>query len=456
MISPADLRTVPLFVELGDDDLERLAGGATLIRLDAGDELFAEGDPGHVAYVIVDGEIEILKRGGRREVRLAMRRPGEVIGEMALLQGTARSATARASVPSELIAIPRAEIDDLLATSAEAARSFFRVLLERWKATQSMLAQNERMAQLGTLTAGLAHELNNPAAAVTRSAGQLREAIARLLAARSALSHPELVDSLQERMTNRAAAERLDAITRSDLEAEAEDRLAEAGVSDAWHGASMLVEMGLADSVDDILADPDNDLSAVMAALVAHHDMASLLHEVEEGTRRLSQIVTALKSYSYLDQDTTQSVDVTAGLDDTLLILRSKLEGIKVVTEYDPNLPRIEARGGELNQVWTNLIDNAAYSITQSGVGSTITIRAYPQDSDAVVEIEDDGPGFAQENVAKAFDAFFTTKPPGSGTGLGLSISYGIIVDSHHGEITLDSRSGRTVFRIVLPPTISD
>lgn len=456
MISPEDLRTVSLFAELSSDDLGRLVAGASIIGLDEGEELFGEGDPGDTAYVILWGEIEIVKRSGRRDVRLAVRRPGEVIGEMALLQGTPRSATARATMPSELVAIPRAEIDDLLATSGEAARALFKVLLERWQSTQTLLAQNERMAQLGTLTAGLAHELNNPAAAVTRSASQLRDAFTRLLAARVHLSRPEPVDALAEQMAIRPVRDRIDALTRADLEAAAEERLQAAGVSDAWNAASMLVDMGLADRLDQILADPDNNPSAVVAALVAHHDVASLLHEVEEGTRRLSQIVTALKSYSYLDQDTVQNVDVTAGLDDTLLILRSKLESIRVVTEYAPDLPRIQARGGELNQVWTNLIDNAAYAITSSGVGSTITIRAYPQNGDVVVEVEDDGPGFASENVARAFDAFFTTKPPGSGTGLGLNISYGIVVDSHNGEITLESRPGRTVFRVVLPPTIDD
>lgn len=170
----------------------------------------------------------------------------------------------------------------------------------------------------------------------------------------------------------------------------------------------------------------------------------------------MSAIVRALMSYSYLDRGTVQRVDIVTGIEDTLLMLRPKLEGINVVTEYHPDLPEIDARGGELNQVWTNIIDNAAYSISSSGTGGTLTIRAFPDADQVVVEFEDDGPGFAREDLPRAFDSFFTTKPPGSGTGLGLSISYGIVVDSHHGEISIESEPGRTVLRVVLSKTIDD
>ncbi len=454
MIKVSALRAVPLFVELGDADLERLAQRSTVVALDPDDQLFAEGELGDTAFVIVKGSVEITKRSGDRDVHLATRMAGEVIGEMALLQDAPRSATARAVGETELIAIPRAEIDELLATSSEAVRALFKVLLERWQSTQVLLAQSERMAQLGTLTAGLAHELNNPAAAVNRSAGQLRAAIDRLLETEAEVERSTEMEALRRRVASRPVGDGLDAIVRADLETEVEERLADAGLGDPWSIAPTVVDAGLAEFLDELLAHSGSE--AVISLLLADHEVRSLLHEVEEGTRRMSAIVRALMSYSYLDRGTVQLVDLVTGIQDTLLMLGPKLAGIDVVTEFHPNLPLIHARGGELNQVWTNIIDNAAYSISNSGNGGSVTIRAFPDRDQVVVEIEDDGPGFAPEDLPRAFDSFFTTKPPGSGTGLGLSISYGIVVDSHHGDISIESEPGRTVFRVVLDQTMDD
>lgn len=459
MIDVAALRAVPLFAELSDDDLQRVAANAGIVNLAADEQLFAEGARGEVAYVITRGYIEITKRSGDRDVHLATRAPGEVIGEMALLQESPRSASARASGEAELIAIPRSEIDELLTTSAEAVRALFRVLLERWQSTQVLLAQSERMAQLGTLTAGLAHELNNPAAAVSRSAEQLREAIERRVSSEAALvaavGGTDRMEALRALLARPTSGEPLDAIDRADMEATVEDRLVAAGVADAWTVASAVVEAGLGPVVEEVLAEVGTHADGFLAVLLADRDVASLLHTVEEGTRRLSAIVRALKSYSYLDQGPVQQVDLTAGIEDTLLILRSKLEGIEVRREYHPDLPSIEARGGELNQVWTNVIDNAADAIHGSADGGTIAIRAYPGNGTVTVEIEDDGTGITPEHRERIFDSFFTTKPPGGGTGLGLSITWGIVVDSHHGDITVESEPGRTVFRVVLPLAVS-
>ncbi len=454
MIDVSALRAVPLFVELGEADLERLAQRSTLVVLDPDDCLFTEGDHGDTAFVIVKGSVEITKRSGDRDVHLATRKVGEVIGEMALLQDAPRSATARAAVETELISIPRAEIDELVSTSSEAVRALFNVLLERWQSTQVLLAQSERMAQLGTLTAGLAHELNNPAAAVNRSAGQLRAAIDRLLETEAEVDHSTEIEELRRRIATRPAGERLDAIGRADLESEVEDRLTDFGIGEPWTVAPMVVDAGLTEFLDEIISHSESE--AVISVLLADHEVRSLLHEVEEGTRRMSAIVRALMSYSYLDRGTVQQVDLVTGIEDTLLMLGPKLAGIDVVTEFHPELPEIHARGGELNQVWTNIIDNAAYSLSASGTGGTLTIRAFPDGDQVVVEIEDDGPGFVPEDLPRAFDSFFTTKPPGSGTGLGLSISYGIVVDSHHGDISIESDPGRTVFRVVLSQTIDD
>jgi signal transduction histidine kinase len=181
-------------------------------------------------------------------------------------------------------------------------------------------------------------------------------------------------------------------------------------------------------------------------------DQLALVHQIEEGTRRMSAIVKALKSYAYLDQAPVQNIDVTAGLDDTLTLLEHKAGGIEITREYAVDLPRIEALGGELNQVWTNLIDNALYAMTDSGTtDGQLVVRTARIDSGVAVEVEDNGPGIPAEIHDRIFDSFFTTKPPGAGTGLGLDISRNIVIHHHGGNLTVDSHPGRTVFRVELP-----
>lgn len=457
------LRAVPLFAELSESDLAAIESRSTVVQLAAGEPLFAEGDAGERAYVISEGEIEITKRTGERDVLLAVRKPGEVIGEMALVQDAPRSASARAKTDSRLIAIPKAEIDALMESSLGAVRALFNVLLDRWQSTQALLKQSERMAQLGTLTAGLAHELNNPAAAVARSVGQLRTSVEQLVAAERALASaaPNAQDgviSLRERVRERSSQSRLaEHATSFDVEDAVEAALIDAGIVEAWRFAPAIVEAGLDDMVGDIVEAGSDHAGELIEVLFAEHEVGSLLHEVEEGTRRLSDIVRALKSYSYLDQGPVQEVDVVSGLEDTLLILKSKLADISINRQFAADLPRIQAYGGELNQVWTNLIDNAADAIHETGAADgTITLRASSASDEFVVEVEDNGPGIPPEAVHRVFDSFFTTKPPGSGTGLGLNISYSIVIDKHGGDITVDSQPGRTVFRVVLPHRVPD
>ncbi len=249
----------------------------------------------------------------------------------------------------------------------------------------------------------------------------------------------------------------MDALGRSDLEDEVEDALTDAGIDDGWRLAPAIVDAGLAAVVAEVIDTAGERSEELLEVLRAKHDVASLLHEVEEGTRRLSSIVKALKSYSYLDQGPVQEVDLENGLDDTLLILKTKLSGIRVEREYADDLPRIQAYGGELNQVWTNLLDNAADAIHESErADGVIVIRAFPEGDLVVVEVEDNGPGIAPAAINRVFDSFFTTKPPGSGTGLGLNITYSIVVNKHRGDITVESEPGRTVFRVELPRTVTD
>jgi signal transduction histidine kinase len=322
-----------------------------------------------------------------------------------------------------------------------------------------MLRQSEKLATLGRLSAGMAHELNNPAAAAQRGAAQLRSTISHLQQTHLALGRLDLTEgqlasllTLDEHAQERAREPvDIDSLARSDRENELETWLDEQGLEDAWQVAPALVNLGY---------DP-----AELTTLVAHYSPSqflavvnwlndtfiiySLLEEVGQGTGRITELVRALKGYTYLDQAPIQTVDLHEGLDSTLVILRSKLRsGITVHRDYADDLPHIQAFGSELNQVWTNIIDNAIDAMNGSG---EITLRTRYDDQWAIIEIEDNGPGIPEPILPTLFDPFTTTKPPGQGTGLGLNISHNIIVGKHQGTIDVSSQPGRTRFKVRLP-----
>ncbi len=317
------------------------------------------------------------------------------------------------------------------------------------------------MAQLGTLMAGVAHELNNPAAAVRRGSDQLAEALADYRDEQVRVSCLSLTDEqasiLQDLFDDAAAkatqpAPSMDALTRSDREFALEEWLEDQGLDDAWELAPTLVNLGY--TPDDLEQSASRftpqQFPAVVGALGATWTVYSLVAEIGQAATRLSDTVKALKSYSYLDQAPVQKVSIHEGLKDTLLILRSKLSGIRIVEEYDPDLPTIEGYGSELNQVWTNLLDNAADALADTP-NPVIIIRTSYADEWVRVEVEDNGPGIPSQVLGRVFDPFFTTKPPGKGTGLGLDISYSIIVTKHGGDISVSSHPGRTTFHVMLP-----
>ena len=330
---------------------------------------------------------------------------------------------------------------------------------EALRNSETMLRHSEKMAILGTLTAGVAHELNNPAAAVKSAAGQLEAAIAQFGQAQSELSRVVLSAGQQEalqRLLHQAREQAkspsaLSALARSDRERELENWLEERGLSNARELAPALADLnydtaGLTTMADEYAPD---QLSAVIGGLVATYVVHNMLTETGQSAGRISEIVKALKSYSYLDQAPVQAVDVHEGLDNTLLVLAHKLKsGIGVRKEYAPDLPKIQANGGELNQVWTNIIDNAADALEGQG---EITIRTRQDGERVLIEIEDDGPGIPAEIQSRIFEPFFTTKPPGLGTGLGLDISYNVVVHKHRGDIRVLSQPGRTCFQVWLP-----
>ena len=460
-LTPADralLRRVPLFAALADDDLEWIARACRTVNLAPGDVLAAEGDEGEALFVITEGELEVVKRSRSTDVPLARLGPGEIVGEMAVLEGSARNATIRAAAPSRIIAIGREVVLELVRTRPSAAMSIIRTVTGRLRSTEALLREREKLAALGTLSAGLAHELNNPAAAVQRSSGLLREALDRWASATHELGRVvsdahraavvgDLGTEIPRLAASGAPSDPLEVGDRAD---DLERYLVRRGVASAAELAATLAAGGWTPAhlqpVD--AAFPGPALGAVVEWIASGSEIHALVDEVSTGARRISEIVKAVKDYSYMDQAPVQQVDVTVGLENTLVILRPKLKGgIEVERDYQPGLPAIQALGSELNQVWTNILDNA---IDAMGGHGRIRIHAFARESDVVVEICDDGPGMPPEVRERIFEPFYTTKPPGSGTGLGLHISHNV-VGRHRGRIEVRSRPGETCFEVVLP-----
>ena len=343
--------------------------------------------------------------------------------------------------------------------NASLRRKKLRDLEQAYVQQEVTLRQSEKLATLGKMSAGMAHELNNPAASVQRSAAQLGEAFAQLQASQVTIVslgfnnvQLEKVLALGEIAKERAENPvDMHALQRSDREAEMEEWLESIGVAESWDYAPTLVNLdGALTSLVTFVEELNFGQRTVLVAwLTIMFNIYGLIAEIGLGSGRISEIVKALKSYTYMDQAPIQDVNVREGLESTLIILRSKLkEGVTVHREYDENLPRIEAYGSELNQVWTNMIDNAIAAMDGHG---DLFLRTRYEDPWVIVEIEDNGAGIPEEVQPKIFDPFFTTKPPGEGTGMGLNISHNIIVQKHGGQFSVVSRPGRTCFSIMLP-----
>lgn len=457
-MTAVSLRGVQLFAGLPDGDLERLSAQAEQVAVKAGENLIEEGAPGDAAFVVLDGEFEVVKKTDAQSITIAVRDPGQVIGEMALLDHAPRSATVRAVVDSHVLKIRGDAFQRVLEDSSTAALSLLQTVTHRLRENEGLLRQSEKMAALGTLAAGLAHELNNPAAAVRRSSDQLRSAVAAwagttLKLAQAGLSREQLAvaETLKSQLeSNKGVGSSLDPMTQSDRESEVQSWLEARGLDDAWEMAPALVSAGW--DVEHLASlEPGMDkpqLTTLVRWLAAGCLVFSLLGEVDLGSGRISEIVRSVKAYSYLDQGPVQQVDIHEGLENTLVILRHKMkEGVHVTREYAPDLPHIDAHGSGLNQVWTNILDNAVDAMHGHG---EIILRTAKGGDDVIVEIQDNGPGIPPAIQKRVFEPFFTTKPPGQGTGQGLSIVYNI-VNNQHGKIELTSEPGKTIFRVRIP-----
>ncbi len=462
------LAGVSLFADLGPAELARVRSVATEVSLAPGAILITEGDPGDALFVLLEGTLAVSRRAGSGEVSLTTVGPGAVQGEIAVLEGGLRRATVRAATPARLVRIGRDDLFDVLAREPAVLRSLVGTVARRLRDLESSAQEQERLASLGTLAAGLAHELNNPAAAARSSVGQLEAAldewdrattaVGMLTAGGGPAAEPvaaELLDTLREEAARRAGAsptlDPLDAADRRDAVA---TLLATLGMAAPHEPAAALVALGWdGNEIDDLLAPfGDDEARLVVATWLAATALArQLLTEVAIATERISEVIGAVREYTYLDRAPVQRVAVAAGLENTLVILRSRWKaGVTVRRSYAPDLPVIDAYGSELNQVWTNLIANAIDAM--GGTGElTITAIPAPVADGVVVEIRDSGPGIAEDVRKRIFDPFFTTKDLGAGTGLGLHISRSI-VERHGGHLELASGDpGQTTFRVTLP-----
>jgi signal transduction histidine kinase len=457
------LRKLPLFAGLDEDDLERLYALARRVTLAPGEVLMREGEEANSAYVAIEGSFEITKRAGEREAVIARRGTGEIIGEIALLENGSRSATVRAATKAELLEIGRSTFEELLQKCPGAAVSVLQTITARLRNTELMLRQSEKMAALGTLSAGLAHELNNPAAAVQRSAQQLRVALDELQQRATALgeyalspSQMDMIAQLRDELPVRLASTNRDVLALGDSEVDLQEWLEELGVDEAWEWAPALAASGweLQELAAVTREFPPGLQAALAGWLAAAVTSYNLLDELGQGAGRIAEIVGAVKTYAYLDRGPVQLLDVHEGLENTLTIMRHRIkQGVEVVREYDRSLPRIEAYGSELNQVWTNIIDNAIDAMQGRGAIRIKTYGVGDGGSNAAigVDITDNGPGIPTLVQDRIFEAFFTTKEPGRGTGLGLHIAYNIVVNQHRGEISVRSHPGETTFTVKLP-----
>jgi len=460
-----ELRTLFLFEKLTEDQLDWLCREGRVVLVEPG-MVYTEGEPATCFYVLLSGEVVLLRRVGSDDIEtVRTTAPGVYGGAFSAYLGDRLpqiyNNSMRVPVPSRFYVLDADKFAHLMTSWFPMATHLLEGLMFGTKSAQEAIGQRERLLALGSLTAGLAHELNNPAAAAVRATATLRTRVASMRGKLGMIAakkfEPEVLAgliSLQEEAAERVAK----AVTLTPMEAsDAEDAVADwldgQGIAGSWDLAPVFVQGGLDTAWLDLVADrvPEGALDGAVRWLGYTIESELLMNEIGDSTNRISALVGAAKQYSQLDRSPFQVVEVTELLDSTLMMLGAKIgPDITVVKNYDRTLPKIPCYPGELNQVWTNLIDNA---VSAMGGAGTLTVSTSLDRDFLVVEIGDTGPGIPADIQSRIFEPFFTTKPVGEGTGLGLDISWRIIVNSHHGDLKVESVPGDTRFRVRLPLT---
>ncbi|MGB8257902.1 MAG: ATP-binding protein [Pseudonocardiaceae bacterium] len=465
-VSPATLRTLFLFEDLQDEQLEWLAEQGHVERYSAGTEIATEGQPAEWFYILLSGAITLsqLVRGDDVEITRSDQ-PGVYAGATQFYLGNQVSQvytiSVRTTADSAVLALPAADFAEVFRQWYPLATHLLQGMFVGLRNADELVGQRERLLSLGKLTAGLTHELNNPAAAAGRATVALRERVAGMRHKLAELAGSELradelkaLTAIQEEIVERmSTVSELSPLQASDLEDRLTDWLDDNGATSGWEIAPTFVAGGVGvDDLERVAGALDTAfLDGAIRWLAYTVETETLLGEIENSTSRISALVGAAKQYSQMDRSPHQSVDVRDGLNSTLVMLSRKIgDRVRVVKDYDSNLPKIPAYAAELNQVWTNLIENAVDAMHRSG---TLTLRTARDGEQLLVEIGDTGPGVPEDMHQQIFEPFFTTKPVGEGTGLGLDVSWRIVVNRHGGSIRVISEPGDTRFQVRLPLT---
>jgi signal transduction histidine kinase len=450
------VRSTPLFSGLTEAQLGCIEPGE-IIDAPAGTVLVSEGQCYPFFFVVLEGEVRLSKTYDRQSVLMGVIRPGKYTGDVTLLLDIPWVATARVGKAAKLFRLSQEDFWGMLSTCQSVAREIFRFAATKMRNIEGYSQQREKLASLGTLAAGLAHELNNPASAARRAAAHLRQTSdkAQILLCQlsSVLNHDQwrqLASASQDAAEQLARAPALDNVERSDRAEKIATWLQARGVATSWDLAPTFVSAGVDIAwLEELVRKlPAQSHADALSWLESRLNLKLLFSQIEQSTGRIAELVKAMKSYSYMGQSPMQEVDVHEGIESTLTMLGHKLKNVTLNRAFDRSIPRIMAYGSELNQVWTNLIDNAIDAVDGTG---KICIGTCHEDNQVVVEIVDNGPGIPPDVQSHLFEPFFTTKPVGGGTGLGLIISNRIVADRHGGEIEFESKPGETRFKVRLP-----
>jgi signal transduction histidine kinase len=454
MVEASELRRIPVFENLPDDQIAWFLNKSQELHLRSGDTYAREGEPADAMFVLLEGEFQ-----GRGELAgetfILSLKAGEVTGLLPFSRMKQFTLTGRATTDGAILRFPAALFPELVQRMPELATRLVGLMSDRIRETTRLEQQQDRLASLGKLSAGLAHELNNPASAAKRATSQLREILKKIRDASLELGRRDLtatqrieIEKLEASLT-RVDGPPPNALAASALEDKLDSVLRSRGENDLWQLSADLARRNVQpEALEQLFTTFDAATArAALVRIAASVEIADLLNEIESSTSRISELVAAIKEYTYMDQARMQNVDIVKSLENTLTILHHKLKrGVLVQRDYQP-IPLINSYGSELNQVWTNLIDNAIDAMNGQG---ELRVRTHRDDNCVVVEIGDNGPGIPPEIKSHIFEPFFTTKGVGQGTGLGLD-TVQRIVKKHRGTIQVRSKPGDTCFQVWLP-----